>query len=102
MLTQPLETGGESDSDSDLNDNVNTTVLANSKKDEVSRMVEEVSNKIAHLTTKKKKHSGAQRRKLKKMTQSCNEATAEDALKGQSEAPSTSVEAGKRAEHNAV
>lgn len=95
-LTQPLETGGGSDSDSDPNENVNTTVLANSTKDEVNKMVEKVSEGMAKLTTKKKQLSGAQRRKLKKMNLQGKMAAAQDAPKVSSESPSTSAEAGKR------
>lgn len=95
-LTQPLDTGGESDSDSDSNNNVNTTILANSKYDEVSKMVEEVSEGVAKLMTNRKKLSGAQRRKLKKAHLRNVKAAVQDAPKEQSETPSTSAEAGKR------
>lgn len=94
--TQPSSTGRESDSDSDANDDVNITVLANSIDHEVSKMVEEVNVSMAQLTTKKKKLSGAQRRKLKKMNQTSKKANEKDAPKELSETPSNSSDAGKR------
>lgn len=96
-LTQPLNTGGESDSDSNSNDNVNITIVANSNNEEVSKMVDAVSESIAKLTTKPKKLSGAQRRKLKKLNRDSQKITlTQDASKDLSETPSTSAEAAKR------
>lgn len=54
-------------------------------------MVDEVRESLSKLTTTKKRLSGAQRRKLKKLHQK-----GQDAPKEKSETPTTSAEAGKR------
>lgn len=65
-LSQPLNKGEGSDSESSKNTNMGTP---NPNRDEVDRLVEEVSDSIAKLSTTRKRLSGAQRRKLKKMHQ---------------------------------
>lgn len=95
MLTRPLETGGKSDSESS-HDQTNATVLSTPRNEEVSKMVEEVSKSIAKLTTEKKRLSGAQRRRLKKMHQKGGIIKTQDVPTELFESPSTSAEAGKR------
>lgn len=63
-----------------------------SNKNEAKNILEEVSENLARLTTKRKNRSGSQRRRSKKMNQNA----ARDALQEISETPSTSSEAGKR------
>ena len=96
MLTQPSETGGESDPEFSTSDQANTTVLAVTENEEISKMVEEVSESIAKLTTKKKRLSGAQRRRMKRMHQMGEKGKTQDAPKELSEIFSTSAEAVKR------
>lgn len=94
MSTRPLETGGKSDSESSNEGNI--TVVSTHRNDEVSRMVEEVSESIAKLTTKKNRLSGAQRRRLRRMHQKGGNMKTRDVPTELFESPSTSSEAGKR------
>lgn len=94
--SQPLNTGGKSDSESSNDSNHNITVLSYPDTGVVNKMVDEVSEGLSKLTTTKKRLSGAQRRKLKKLHQKGLIGKGQDAPKEKSETPTTSAEAGKR------
>lgn len=94
--SQPLNTGGKSDSESSNDSNHNITILSYPNTGVVNKMVDEVSEGFSKLTTTKKRLSGAQRRKLKKLHQKGLIGKGQDAPKDKSETPTTSAEAGKR------
>lgn len=96
MPPQPSNTGGDYDSDSESSNEINNTTVLATTNEEVSKMVDDVSEGIAKLTTKKKRLSGAQRRKLAKMHRQSIQGKEQDAPKEQSASSTTSSDVGKR------